>query len=431
MILKILLTLSQSLLALILSLSVEAAEKNAQFEKIRPALFQVKTITPGQEEKRSYGTGFVVGKNGLLATNFHVVAEHIWKPSKYKIVIDIQGQNIGAKVVAIDIINDLAIIQVEQKFNSVLKLSPSAIKQGQSAYSYGLPEDLDWTVVQGVYNGVLEQGPYQLIHLSSPLNPGMSGGPTTNTAGDVIGINSSGRLRSQEISFAVPSIYLLDLLKNLKDGKPFEPIKKIEIQSQILQDKMTKILIKGFQNKKNFHDIDIPKFDKSLRCWGDSSGSRNENSLILNNTDICQIENSLFIDGERSFGTLKIEFRLDENLKLNPLAWGHYKAQTFGKTESFVRYFVKDSAINFLKEKCLRRRVIQTYSPEPAILGTCLQKITPFHDLFDAYIFYQIPLVSNSKSLTAEIMLSGFSEKNIQKITEALLKYSFLKKGSE
>lgn len=395
----------------------------AKFENIRPLLFQVKTISPGQEEKRSYGTGFIVAKDGLIATNFHVVADHIWKPKKFKIVIDDAGQNKEAQVVALDIVNDLALIKVDMEFKKILPIAPNKIRQGQEAFSYGLPEDLDWTIVRGIYNGILEQGPYRSIHLSSPLNRGMSGGPTTNSKGEVIGINSAGRTNSQEISFAVPSEYLVQLIQDYRKTTQLNSLQVIEKQSQSLQNKMTQTLLKGLANKKKFNTVQIPKFDKSLRCWGDSSGSDNENSLVVKNREICVVENSLFIDGERSFGTLRAEFQLDENRKLNSLAWAHYKSQNFSNTDQFVRFSIKDSVINFNEEKCLRKNVVKT-NDVPIVFASCVQKITPFKDLYDVYLFYQHSIDIN-RNLKAQFMLSGFNQENIQKITEALLKYNF------
>lgn len=412
-------------LSLFIPLQLFAQTASTRFERIRPTLFQVKTISPGQQEKRSYGTGFVVDKEGLIATNFHVVADHIWKPKKYKIVIDNKGQNVDAQVVALDIVNDLALIKVDMKFSTALKIVPGASRQGQEAFSYGLPEDLDWTVVRGVYNSILEQGPYRLVHLSTPLNHGMSGGPTTNAAGEVIGINSAGRMRAQDISFAVPAEYLVNLIREYKTKPQTDFLETIEDQAVELQNKMTQILLKGFDNKKKFNSILLPKFDKSLRCWGDSAGGDIESSPILKNKETCVVENSLFIDGERSFGTLHLEFQLDENKKLNPLAWAHYRAQSFSNTNQFVHFFVKDSVINFNREKCMRQTVMKT--PEDKIvIATCVQKISPFKDLYDTYIFFQSE-VNEKNSIRVQLMLSGFNQKNIQSLTKSLLNYKFTK----
>jgi S1-C subfamily serine protease len=50
------------------------------FEKVKPQIFIVKTSTAPEAARRSYGSGFAFGENGMLITNFHVVSEAFQNP---------------------------------------------------------------------------------------------------------------------------------------------------------------------------------------------------------------------------------------------------------------------------------------------------------------------------------------------------------------
>lgn len=83
------------------------------------------------------------------------------------------------------------------------------------------------SLIEGVYNGLLESGPYQIVHVSTPLNEGMSGGPSVNETGKIIGVNDARILFSNNISFIVPVSKLASLIQELNPLKlHFYPNKK-------------------------------------------------------------------------------------------------------------------------------------------------------------------------------------------------------------
>lgn len=409
---------------LILAATIAEANEKNSFEFVRPLLFQVKTLTSENAEKTSYGTGFVIEKTGWLATNFHVVADSIWKPKKYKIYVDVDGANIEAQVIGTDIVNDLAIIKTDKSFSQNLKLATRTIKHGSEVLSFGLPEDLNWTVVKGVYNGLLEQGPYQTIHLSAPLNPGMSGGPTLNNAGDVIGINAAGRRASQEISFAVPAQKLIELIARTKarGKKEIDHMQDIESNASELQKSMFELILKGFSQSKKLGDWNLPKFDKSIRCWGNQSDFDPNKDKISISAEDCQIENSLYIDGERTFGTFEINFDILENHKLPNWIWSLSHGNVFGLIPQMVYMYEKESMINFLSPRCLRHQVKNKHG-QTLLMNFCLQKISPFVNLYDGYL--NLHISRHQKVLRAKATLSGFSRENLEQLTKAILNFNF------
>lgn len=405
------------------------SKSDSTFEKIKPLLFQVKTTTQSTVEKMSYGTGFVVHRKGLLATNFHVVADYVWKPKKFKITVDVDGEDVDGKVLAVDIVNDLALVQINKDFPRTIEFAKGAPAHGEDVLSYGLPEDLNWTVVKGVYNGILKQGPYETIHLSAPLNSGMSGGPTLNRQGELIGINSAGRRFSQEISFAVPAKYLTRLLKleSLKKKESRNLMEDTENQAIELQENLKKLLTEAFSKQKKVSGWNFPQFDKSFRCWGKEADFDPEKDPMKGASEDCQVENSIYIDGERTFGTFEANFDYFKNQSLNVMGWLHTQGLGFGQIPQMVFTRDKDSVINFEKPHCLRENLIAKNKTEK-LAFFCLQKISPFKNLFDAYLMLNVP--RGSEFLRAHFTLSGFTRENLTTIVEKIIDFNYSPEAS-
>ena len=58
--------------------------------------------------------------------------------------------------------------------------------------------------MEGNYSGLVERSYGERIHLSGPMNPGMSGGPSLNSLGEVIGVNRAMMTQAQNISYLSP-----------------------------------------------------------------------------------------------------------------------------------------------------------------------------------------------------------------------------------
>jgi S1-C subfamily serine protease len=187
-------------------------------------VFQLKTsVGSATGAKAAYGTAFVVRSDGLLATNYHVVMRAVTQPEKYRVyLVDAdpaaRGTALEAKVVAVNAVHDLALVRVETRFPSALELAPGALASGERLYSIGMPADLNMSVVEGNFNGLNSVGPYERMQLSSPINPGMSGGPTLDEDARIVGVNVALLSGAQNISFAVPGRFLETMLKQA--GEP-------------------------------------------------------------------------------------------------------------------------------------------------------------------------------------------------------------------
>ncbi|MBS4048677.1 MAG: trypsin-like peptidase domain-containing protein [Alphaproteobacteria bacterium] len=143
-------------------------------------------------KKSSSGTAFFINSSGFAITNAHVVNGC----SSARAIIPNNG-SISALVVAADAINDLALVKLNIRASShaQFRLSPT-IRQGEHVTVYGYPlagalasqGNLSTGIVSalaGLGNDTRE------LQISAPVQPGNSGGPVLDDAGNVIGVVTS------------------------------------------------------------------------------------------------------------------------------------------------------------------------------------------------------------------------------------------------
>jgi serine protease Do len=147
------------------------------------------------------GSGFIVGSDGVIITNAHVVAN-----AQRVSVMRRDGTVHPARVLGTDETNDIAVLKIEGRNLPVATLgnSGSAVI-GEWAIAIGNPYGFvlgnsEPTVTAGVISGVGRnlvargEGPsayFDMIQTDASINPGNSGGPLVNADGEVIGVNSS------------------------------------------------------------------------------------------------------------------------------------------------------------------------------------------------------------------------------------------------
>ena len=172
---------------------------------------------PAPEGKQEVGggTGFVINQqSGLILTNRHVVTD---TEAEYTVLTN-EGQRYEATVVARDAVNDMALVQIQNKSIPAVRLGDSdSVQIGQTVIAIGnaLGEYRN-TVTKGVISGIGRnvvagdnrgsseqlEGVFQT---DAAINPGNSGGPLVNLQGEVIGINTAINSQGQLIGFAIPA----------------------------------------------------------------------------------------------------------------------------------------------------------------------------------------------------------------------------------
>ncbi len=161
----------------------------------------------GEAPVRGMGSGFIVSADGVVLTNAHVVdgADEVTVKLTDK-------REFKAKVLGADKTSDVAVLKIDAKDLPTVKIgNPAQTRVGDWVLAIGSPFGFDNSASAGIVSANsrnLPDGSYvPFIQTDVAVNPGNSGGPLFNMAGEVIGINSQIYSRSggyQGISFAIP-----------------------------------------------------------------------------------------------------------------------------------------------------------------------------------------------------------------------------------
>jgi len=197
-------------------------------ERMKPALVQVRVrraAEPGEgqeqpsspEERRSAGSGFIVREDGYLVTNAHVVSD----ADRIQVRLS-DGRRFDGKLVGLDERVDLALLKIEGQGLPVALLGDSnRTRVGEFVLALGHPFGLEQTVSFGIVSRkgapiqVAAPG-FEFIQTDAAVNPGNSGGPLVNMAGEVVGVNSMAAVNGS-IGFAIPVNLVKALLPQLAE----------------------------------------------------------------------------------------------------------------------------------------------------------------------------------------------------------------------
>jgi|GEM_PF-1138398 len=161
------------------------------------------------------GSGFVISRDGAIATNYHVVK------SAYNVLIRFVSGKSYQKVslIAGYPSYDIAILHIEEieedeSFLSVFLGDSDNMQVGEQILAIGSPYGWENTISDGLISGKREIGDFELLQITAPVSPGSSGGALFNMKGEVIGIITIGsQWGAQNLNFAIPINNLKLLVK--------------------------------------------------------------------------------------------------------------------------------------------------------------------------------------------------------------------------
>jgi S1-C subfamily serine protease len=158
------------------------------------------------------GSGFVVTRNGLVVTNYHVIKNGtsavIKLPDGSFFTVD--------GVLAFDKDRDIAVIKAHgTNFKTVALGDSDRLQVGEDVVAIGSPLSLESTVSNGIVSGIRTktkdafdvadpQGGQKILQITAPISHGSSCGPLFNLAGEVVGITSAALVSGENLNFAVP-----------------------------------------------------------------------------------------------------------------------------------------------------------------------------------------------------------------------------------
>jgi serine protease Do len=176
---------------------------------------------PGEREARQgLASGFIISEDGYILTNAHVVDGF----DDVSVRLSDAKREFKARVIGFDKRTDVALLKVEAKGLPVARLGNSkALQPGEWVAAIGSPFGFANTITAGIVSATERSLPDEVyvpfIQTDVAVNPGNSGGPLLNLAGEVVGVNSmiySGTGGYMGVSFAIPIEVAMGVSKQLQ-----------------------------------------------------------------------------------------------------------------------------------------------------------------------------------------------------------------------
>jgi S1-C subfamily serine protease len=312
------------------------------YASARPRLLQIRTLLDSAGRQASLGSGFLISADGLAVTNYHVVSQYALEPATYRLEYAAPDGSHGAvKLRAIDVVNDLAVVQLEpreddqsrQFFAFNARALEGNMPKGQRIYSMGNPLDLGFTIVDGTYNGLVERTYNERIHFSGAINPGMSGGPVVTTDGEIVGVNVAKHVGGELVSFLVPARFAKALVDRARSSPPLttaDSRKEIGRQLGVWQAGLYQALgEQGFRTSA-FGPYVAPESNAPwFTCWARTNADVLPKPRALASTTNCSMQTSLFIAGDLQTGQVDLAHSYVRSIDLNAFQFSAFLSRQY------------------------------------------------------------------------------------------------------
>lgn len=309
------------------------------YAEARPSLLQIRTLLKSADKQSTLGSGFVVSADGLIVTNYHVVSQYALEPTTYRLEFAApDGSHGNLKLLAIDIADDLAVVQMDARNLPFLSFDDRALhnelQKGERVYSMGNPLDLGFTIVEGTYNGGVERSYSDRIHFTGAINPGMSGGPAVTEQGRVVGINVARQLEGELVSFLVPARFAAALVERARGGPALDLAHARDEIGHQLSVRQTDLYAALDHLGFNAVGIGGYKAPESKAPWFTCWASTNTDTLPkprgLVDTTRCTADTSLFIAEDLQAGEVALSHAYVRSTDLNSFQFASLLSHHYG-----------------------------------------------------------------------------------------------------
>ncbi len=381
----------------------EQGRADELFAAFRPAVAQVRVIDLASGDKAVIGSGFQISADGLIATNFHVVANAVHEPGRYRLeYLDDAGKVSPLTLLDVDVVHDLAVLRADTPLPGVLQIARADLVQGERIFSMGNPLDLAMTIVEGTYNGFVQGARYRKILFSGSLNPGMSGGPSLNGKGEVVGINVAHG--AEQISFLVPVSYLDALRAKALDPARVGKDMAARITEALLedQDEYFGTLLAEPWKSRPLGNFRVPgSLGPSVQCWGGSEEVDEE--FFAHIGQECGSEDTVFVGEDLETGGLRYAFHAYTTEDLGLVRFYSLLDSQYAHSDWFAATDASQVGNFDCREDFLQGQGIEWR------ISVCARRYTELPGLFDM----SVSMVSTTfprEGLVANLALNAVSE---------------------
>jgi serine protease Do len=195
-----------TLMALALVIALTSGARAAASD-LEAAMDTVLTVRSNDADERFLGSAFLWGEDAVVAvTNAHVVGE-----AEEVRLVDRHGNEEIGLVIARDAVRDVAVISVAPGRRGLVP-ADTAAGLGDEVFALGAPLGIEFTLTEGLVSATARQVdvavPMLMLQHDAAVNPGSSGGPLVDAAGQLVGMNSQiadGSRMFVGIAYAIPS----------------------------------------------------------------------------------------------------------------------------------------------------------------------------------------------------------------------------------
>ena len=378
-------------------------EARQVFERAQDKVLQIRVVLKATQSQAATGSGFLASEAGHVITNYHVVSEVALEPDRHQLeYVRGDGSRGGLELVAVDVLHDLAVARIRGHRSTSFGWHAGTMRKGDRGYSLGNPLGVGLSIVEGTFNGKVEESFTDLIHFTGAINPGMSGGPAVTAAGNVFGVNVAIHRRGQLVGYLVPAGYARDLLSAAPpDGGPAPQEFRREIVRQLLQHQdaiLGELLATPLPVQSLAHFVVPNRPAPFVRCWG--AGERQAKQRYEEDSIVCETQAGIYVGRDIRVEPVRFEHSL-----LRPKGMGawrfarllgqEYRAERSGcdcAREEFTRFVCSEE---FVETGGLALRA--------AVCGRAYRK---FPGLYDLQLRF-VSVNSSEEGLVGKLTLTG------------------------
>ncbi|MEO6067599.1 MAG: serine protease [Gemmatimonadota bacterium] len=375
------------------------------FQRFSARVPKIQLLESSTGAKAVTGSGFYVDRDGHLITNYHVVSKLVAHPDRYRAdLLDSAGTARPVTVLRVDVIHDLAVLATTPHGDVPLVIAEGLPPQGRRLFSLGHPYELGITIVEGTYNGLMAHALTPRIHLTGALNPGMSGGPTIDAAGRVVGVNVS--TAGNEVSFLVPAAAVTHLLSEAAAAQ-WAPAKDLlaDVAEQLraYSDSYLATMFTGDVPSTTLGGVELPtRAAPFFNCWADAD--REPSRPWESVEHLCTTDDVVFLSEDLWAGVLEFGHTLFTSDKLSPVRFYAMYQDRFGGDVQWLGGGDED----LTEFRCRTRNVEQGNAKWRTVF--CLRAYKRLPGLYDA-VFKAAQLGRGNVGVMTRLTLSGVTSK--------------------